>query len=156
MRYSVCWILLILSLAGVSRNTVIATIRQGGLGFLTDPQRLNVAITRAVDAFVLVADLLALMSGRRLHHARETLHICRQLQAAPDGVSQWPISHHVYFPRMPNRGKEVQLQCKLPSASSRSPCADHCKNAGPILSQGYKVIGGSQETETTAGNFRGP
>lgn len=33
---------------------VIATIRQGGLGILTDPQRLNVAITQAVDTFLLL------------------------------------------------------------------------------------------------------
>ena len=36
--------------------------RSGESRFLTDPQRLNVAITRAVDVFLIVANLKALSS----------------------------------------------------------------------------------------------
>lgn len=46
--------------AHTSSGMVIGTTRRGGLGFVTDPQRLNMAIKRAVEVFFIVADVKAL------------------------------------------------------------------------------------------------
>ena len=47
------------NLADVSSDVVTATKRKGGLGFLQQLFRLNVAITRPQDAFFVIADIQA-------------------------------------------------------------------------------------------------
>lgn len=49
---------------------VVGTTRQG-LGFVTDPQRLNVAITRTVDVFFIVTDVQALSKQPSVSKALE-------------------------------------------------------------------------------------
>jgi hypothetical protein len=54
-------LVLLLHFAEFSSDMVTASIRKGGLGFLQHHRRLNVALTRAIDALFIIADVKAML-----------------------------------------------------------------------------------------------